>query len=109
MNSGRVRTRENRETPAMAERSFASVDDRSGHVVTVTPLEGGWCVASSFSSLPLVFFSGAQAEQSARRLALTLAGSGRDAHVIVRDRRNVQIGTVCYFGAEDEAPLLTGP
>lgn len=77
----------------------------TGRLVTVTPLEGGWCVASTFSTLPLVFFSGAQAEQSARRLALTLAGAGRDAHVIVRDRRNVQIGTVCYFGAEDIADI----
>lgn len=77
-----------------------------GHLVTVTPLDGGWCVASSLSELPLVFFSGAEAELSARRLARSFAQSGKDAHVIIRDRRNVQIGTVCYFGAEDETPVL---
>ncbi|MEH6676411.1 hypothetical protein [Phenylobacterium sp.] len=70
------------------------------NVVVVSPILGGWSVASSFCGEPLYFYSGAQAEANARRLALTLANSGRDAHVIVNDRRNTQIGTVCYFGSD---------
>ena len=88
----------------MKGRVSAALAKQAGHVVTVTPLDGGWCVASTLSDLPLVFFSGAQAELSARRLARTFAESGKDAHVIVRDRRNVQIGTVCYFAPEAEDP-----
>ncbi len=86
----------------MTIRPSAAPTPAVSHLVTVTPLDGGWCVASSISELPLVFFSGAEAELSARRLAQSFAQSGEDAHVIVRDRRNVQIGTVCYFGAEGE-------
>ena len=92
----------------MTARPSATLAERYGHVVTVTPLDGGWCVASTLSELPPVFFSGAQAELSARRLARTFAEAGKDAHVIVRDRRNVQIGTVCYFAAEgEEMPART--
>jgi hypothetical protein len=70
------------------------------NVVVVSPILGGWSVASSFGGEPLYFYSGVQAEANARRLALTLANSGRDAHVIVNDRRNTQIGTVRYFGSD---------
>ncbi|MDP1986783.1 hypothetical protein [Phenylobacterium sp.] len=73
-----------------------------GHLVTVSPINGGWCVASTFAGQPLGFFSGAEAEASARRLAITLAQCGEDAHVIIHDRRNVQVGTVHYFGAPSD-------
>jgi hypothetical protein len=41
------------------------------------------------------------AEANARRLALTIANCGADANVVVLDRRNVEIGTVHYFGQEN--------
>lgn len=69
------------------------------NVVVVSPILGGWSVTTTFSGEPIYFRSGAHAESAARKLALMLAQCGQDAHVIVNDRRNAQIGTICYFGA----------
>lgn len=76
-------------------------DERAAHTVVVRPIDGGWSVASTITSQPLVFFSRRDAEANARRLALTLANCGVDANVIVHDRRNLQIGTVQYYGRPD--------
>ena len=68
-------------------------------VVTVTPVEGGWSVACSIIGHPLMFSSGAKAEEKARSLAAVLANNGQDARVMVHDRRNTLIGTVRYFAS----------
>ena len=81
-------------------RAFPPGFEGGSHTVVVRPIDGGWCVASTINDQALVFFSGRVAEANARRLALTIANSGVDANVIVHDRRNVQIGTVHYYGCE---------
>lgn len=68
--------------------------------VVVRPIYGGWCVESPFVKQSLVFYSGRDAEASARRLALTLANCGADANLIIHDRQNARIGTVYYMGQE---------
>ena len=68
-------------------------------VVTVSPVDGGWKVMCSITGQPLMFSSGAKAEEKARSLAEVFANSGQDARVVVHDRRNTLIGTVRYFAS----------
>jgi hypothetical protein len=43
-------------------------------IVSIEPIQGGWCVLSPLSGAPLMFLSGDHAEEQAHRLA-ELAGS----------------------------------
>jgi len=55
--------------------------------IHVTPAENGWKVTHGGALEPLVFFSGARAEDAARRLAEAMAEAGRAAEIkiILRD------------------------
>lgn len=58
-------------------------------LVRIAPIEGGWSVAASFNESPLVFKSGARAEQAGRQLAKAAAKSGLavDLRIETRDGR----------------------
>ena len=55
--------------------------------IQVTPAEGGWTVSHGGALEPLVFRSGARAEDAARRLAEAMAEVGQAAEIkiILRD------------------------
>ena len=76
------------------------LDPVSDERIIVVPVEGGWSVQSAISGLSLMFLSGAKAEEKAKALAQRIAASGRDAHVLIHDRREILIGTVRYFAEE---------
>ena len=79
------------------------------HAILVVPVEGGWRVHSPFDDTPLMFLSGAKAEEKAKALAERLAAAGRDARVLIHDRTEALIGTWRYFAAEgpvSELPIL---
>jgi hypothetical protein len=69
--------------------------------ITVRPVSGGWCVASSETG-ELMFLSGARAEEKARALAACFAQMGSDVHLEVHDLRDQLVATRRYFG--DAAP-----
>ena len=54
--------------------------------IVVIAIMGGWLVEASFSSLPLVFISGARAEETARALARAAAGAGSAVELRVQTR-----------------------
>jgi hypothetical protein len=56
-------------------------------VISVMPADRGWMVSSEAFDNPMVFLSGAKAEQAARRLGAKLAGDGQRAevHIFLRD------------------------
>lgn len=54
--------------------------------IRVAAIPGGWTVQASFSRYPLVFRSGARAEQSARALARALAQNGSLVRLLIHDR-----------------------
>lgn len=58
-------------------------------LVRIAPIEGGWTVAASFNESPLVFKSGACAEQAGRQLAKAAVKSGLavDLRIETRDGR----------------------
>lgn len=55
------------------------------HLITVEPAAVGWRVALD-DLQPLMFLSGAQAEQHARGLAARLRGAGGRAKLTIRER-----------------------
>lgn len=65
--------------------------------ITVRPVGGGWCVASS-DTAELMFQSGARAEEKARALAACLAELGSDVHLEVHDLSDQLVATRRYFG-----------
>jgi hypothetical protein len=65
--------------------------------ITVRPVGGGWCVASSDTG-ELMFLSGARAEEKARALAACFAEMGSDVHLEVHDLRDQLVATRRYFG-----------
>jgi hypothetical protein len=76
------------------------------HHISVVPVEGGWRVLSPFDDTPLMFLSGAKAEEKAKALAERLAAAGRDAQVLIHDRTQALIGTWRFFAAEGPASEL---
>jgi hypothetical protein len=68
------------------------------HTILVAPVDGGWSVRCD-ESQPLMFLSGARAEEQARALARCLARGGEDAQVVVHDRTSALVGSTLYFGA----------
>lgn len=77
---------------------------RRDHTILVTPVAGGWSVRWDESPHPLMFLSGARAEEQARALARGVARSGDDAQVVVHDRTSALVGSTRYFGAERDLP-----
>jgi hypothetical protein len=69
------------------------------HEIKVVPVDGGWSVQCRLVGAPQMFLSGARAEETARRLAQTVARAGADARVVVHDRSHALVGTQRYFGA----------
>jgi hypothetical protein len=69
------------------------------HEIKVVPVDGGWSVQCWLVGAPQMFLSGARAEETARRLAQTVARAGADARVVVHDRSHAMVGTQRYFGA----------
>jgi hypothetical protein len=64
--------------------------------IAVVPVEGGWSVICALSQ-PLMFISGAKAEEKARSLGQVLAKLGHDARVLVHDRSQALVATIRYF------------
>jgi hypothetical protein len=63
----------------------------------VSAVAGGWSVHCGLIGAPLMFASGAKAEEKARSLAQVIARLGWDAQVVVHDRRHVLVATIRYF------------
>lgn len=63
----------------------------------VRPAAGGWRVDCVLTGSPLMFLSGAKAEAKAHALAQVVAATGRDARVVVLDRREQVVGSTRYF------------
>ena len=59
--------------------------------ITVTPVPGGWIVASPFSDCDLMFLSGGRAEAKACELAELAVGLGMLADVRLHDRTRTLI------------------
>ncbi|CAN5485539.1 hypothetical protein BH10PSE5_BH10PSE5_28350 [soil metagenome] len=77
------------------------------HHISVVPVEGGWRVLSPLDDTPLMFLSGAKAEEKAKSLAERLAATGHDAQVLIHDRTQALIGTWRYFA--DDGPIAELP
>ncbi|RAK60604.1 hypothetical protein DJ021_12705 [Phenylobacterium hankyongense] len=69
--------------------------------ISVSPVEGGWSVRCDGAVQPLMFLSGARAEDQARALARRLSLYGDIARVLVHDRTSRLVGATCYFGARE--------
>jgi len=67
--------------------------------ILVAPVEGGWSVRCDDGLQPLMFLSGARAEEQARALARCFARNGGDAQVVVHDRASALVGSTRYVGA----------
>lgn len=80
-------------TPGDAAPRDPTADDD----ISVLPVSGGWRVVSPLDDTPLMFLSGAKAEEKAKALAARLAAAGRDARVLIHDRIRALIGTWRYF------------
>jgi ApbE superfamily uncharacterized protein (UPF0280 family) len=55
-------------------------------IISVTPAAFGWSLRIDAQDSVLVFASGAQAEDAARRLACRLADAGEPAEILIRLR-----------------------
>jgi hypothetical protein len=73
------------------------------HTILVAPVDGGWSVHCDEGLQPLMFLSGARAEEQARALARCLARGGEDAQVVVHDRASTLVGSTRYRGAKSAA------
>jgi hypothetical protein len=69
---------------------------RSEIQIFVAPVEGGWTVQFDRDLQPLMFLSGARAEQQARALARKISQSGEDVEVLVHDRSRTLVGATRY-------------
>lgn len=67
--------------------------------ISVTPVAGGWTVRYDEELQPVMFLSGARAEQHARALARRISESGHDAQVLVHDRSFALVGATRYAAA----------
>jgi hypothetical protein len=77
--------------------------------ISVVPVSGGWSVETELVDAPLMFRSGAKAEERARALARRVAVAGRDAKVLVHDRSRALVGTWRYFARDGEGPMAELP
>lgn len=68
--------------------------------LSVGPSGPGWQVDCDVNDQPLMFLSGAKAEAQAHALAKTIAASGANARVEVRDRERQLVGNTRYRAAE---------
>lgn len=68
--------------------------------ITVTPVPGGWVVASPFSDCDLMFLSGGRAEAKACELAELAVGLGMLADVRLHDRTRALIAAREYSPGE---------
>ncbi|CAN7626868.1 hypothetical protein LJR225_004812 [Phenylobacterium sp. LjRoot225] len=66
-------------------------------VIVVVPVEGGWSVQCSMTGQPVFFRSGAQAEETARKLAACIAELGQDVRVMIHARDSALVGTRRHF------------
>jgi cell division protein FtsZ len=66
------------------------------HIIIVAPVDGGWTVRCDEDMQPLMFLSGARAEEHARTLAQRFAGMGDDAEVVIHDRQDTLVGATRY-------------
>jgi hypothetical protein len=64
------------------------------HIISVKPVGDGWCVQSEGFEGGMMFFSGAKAEAAARRLAETIAKSGRSSEIRIFLRDGALAGQV---------------
>ena len=51
--------------------------------VAVSPAHGGWTVSTDGEIEPMVFLSGAKAEDAARALGLAMAEAGAEAQIVI--------------------------
>jgi hypothetical protein len=70
-------------------------------VISVSPVDGGWSVRCEDGLQPMMFLSGARAEEQARALARRLSLYGDIAQVRVHDRGGKLVGATRYFGARE--------
>jgi hypothetical protein len=68
--------------------------------ISVAPVEGGWSVLCGSQLHPMMFLSGARAEQQARALARRLSLTGDHASVKVHDRTSTLVGATRYWALE---------
>ena len=68
--------------------------------IVVGPVEGGWSVDCALIAMPLMFLSGARAEEKARAMGIFLSRLGADALVFIHDRQRALIGTAHYFAPD---------
>jgi len=78
-----------------------------GYQITVAPVEGGWSVRCDGGLQPMMFLSGARAEQQARALARRLSETGEEAQVLIHDRSYALVGATRY-AALRHRELLAG-
>jgi len=70
-------------------------------VISIDPVERGWCVTGPLEQRR-VFTTGGRAEYQARRLGQRLAAMGQTAIIEIHDRAGAMAGSVLYL-AEDQA------
>jgi hypothetical protein len=68
-------------------------------VISVDPVEQGWCVTGPLEQRR-VFFTGGRAEYQARRLGQRLAALGQTAIIEIHDRAGAMAGSVLYLAEE---------
>jgi hypothetical protein len=69
------------------------------HHISVSPVAGGWALGCGEGLQPMLFLSGACAEQQARNLARRLTAAGDVAEVLVHDRASALIGATRYVAS----------
>jgi hypothetical protein len=74
-------------------------------LIEISHVNGAWCVEVRGCLEPVMFRSGGQAEQVARRLACCFAEAGHDARIQVRDMHNALVGAHRYFAASPDLAL----
>jgi len=77
---------------------------RRDRTILVTPVAGGWSVRWDEGLHPLMFLSGARAEEQAKALARGVARSGDNAQVVIHDRTSALVGSTRYLGVERDLP-----
>ena len=65
-------------------------------VISVSPVDGGWCVSSPLEE-DLMFLTGGHAEGQARTLGRCLASIGQTAIVEIHDRSGGIAGSALYL------------
>jgi hypothetical protein len=68
-------------------------------VISVDPVERGWCVSGPLEQRR-VFLTGGRAEHQARKLGRGLAALGQTAIIEIHDRAGAMAGSVLYLAEE---------